>query len=276
MEISNDQISLKVHETGAEIFSLKYLGKELIWQKKKGYWPQSAPILFPFCGFLKDGFYLYKGEKYEVPVHGFASSQNFNIESYSKSKVTYSLCSNEQTLALFPFKFHLTITYELQDSELLVSFTVKNIDKKKSLPYSIGWHPGFKISKNAYLKFSKNEFKRRLVRKGGLIGSETKFSLENHSLHLTKETLEMGGLILENQQAEIQLIDSSYEINFNLREFPNLVIWGQPGANFICIEPWYGMGDLENHDYHFLNKEQLISLKPSEEKTLSIIIKIKA
>lgn len=276
MEIANKFIKLKVDESGAGIYSLKYLGKELIWQKKSGYWPESAPVLFPFCGFLKDGFYLHDNIRYEVPAHGFASSQIFEIDSFSDSKICLCLKSNKETLQLYPFNFELKISYELFNSALLISFTVKNTEDKKTLPFSIGWHPGFQISEGACIKFSKSEFKRKKVVEGGLIGSESSFFLKNNTLILNEETLKMGGIVLENPSADISLLDKNYELSFDFKEFPYLVIWGQPGAGFICIEPWYGMGDKADHKHQFTGKESLIHLEPGREKTLNSIIKIKA
>ena len=275
MEIFNKEIQLKISDIGAEITSLKYFGEELIWQKKKGYWPSQAPILFPFCGFLKDAFYLHQDKRYESPVHGFVSTQKFDILEKSDSKITYSLKDNSETLKQYPFKFEFSVSYEVIDSEVMIEFIVKNSSSDFELPYSIGWHPGFIFSADSYLQFNKSSFRKKEVSDQGLIGETVSYELEDGKLVLNESTFSKGGIVLEEVNSSITLKTAKHEIHFHYDEFPNLVLWGQPGANFVCVEPWLGMGDSIKHNNIFIDKQNLITLKAKQKKRHKLSLKLK-
>ena len=276
MLLKSKNLKASFNTLGAELKSLCYCGNELLWQGKEKFWSQTAPILFPFCGFLKDGFYIHEGKRYEAPVHGFAANCEFSIENKTDSKVTFVLTGNDSSKKMFPFDFKLSITYELKSDELHIGFKVENTSKDSLLPFSIGWHPGFIFAKGSYLKLSNTELQRRRVSEKGLIGTTEKIYLENGILELNQKTFAKGGIVIENHQSEVSLHCSTHQIGFKFEDFPNLVLWGQPGSNFVCIEPWFGMGDTVNHNNLFNEKESLISLIPDESKSLKLSIQIKA
>ena len=276
MEIANKNIQVQFSKTGAEIVSLKYLGKELLWQKQKGFWPAQAPILFPFCGFLKDGYFLIGENKYESPVHGFVSAQKFSVEFESDKKIIFSLEQNDETLQQFPFNFKLSVSYEIVNNSLNVNFTVKNTNQNKELPFSIGWHPGFIFGEKSYLELEKSTFQQREVCENGLIGNEGQYHLTEGKLKLDENTFASGGIVLEKADSNIKLVHSDLLLDFNFKEFPNLVLWGQPGAKFVCIEPWYGMGDLNKHNHNFFEKIYLNTLKSNKSKSFSLSLSIES
>ena len=47
--------------------------------------------------------------------------------------------------------------------------------------------------------------------------------------------------------------------------FPYLAIWSKPNAPFICIEPWYSTADTIKSTGVFIQKQDIISLKPGEK-----------
>ena len=55
--LKNELYEMTVSTLGAEMVSLKSKsGRELLWQNTLGEgWSNHAPLLFPFCGRLKDG-----------------------------------------------------------------------------------------------------------------------------------------------------------------------------------------------------------------------------
>ena len=46
--------------------------------------------------------------------------------------------------------------------------------------------------------------------------------------------------------------------------FPYLGVWSKPNAPFICIEPWYSTADNIKSTGVFIQKQDIISLKPGE------------
>ena len=276
MQINSKNLNATFNTLGAELKSLKFKDRELLWQGKEKLWPQTAPVLFPFCGFLKNSFYLHEDTQYEAPAHGFTATSEFKIESKTDSKISFSLSQNDDTKKQYPFDFKLTISYELNEEGLCSEFIVENTSKENPLPFSIGWHPGFNYSENSHIKLSQNSLIRRTVSKEGLIGKAEKLELKNGILPLNNSTFKNGGIVIEKYNSDLSLETAAYQIDFNFKEFPNLVLWGQPGANFVCIEPWFGMGDTIGHDNIFTHKEYLIYLSPGERKSLKSSLKIKA
>jgi len=48
--------------------------------------------------------------------------------------------------------------------------------------------------------------------------------------------------------------------------FVELGIWSRPGADFLCIEPWYGMASPVGFDGEFMDKPGIFHLSPGESR----------
>ena len=78
--------------------------------------PVSLPVmLFPFVGSLKDKKFTVDGTDYPMGQHGFARDMEFELVSQTKDEAWFSLKSNDETLAKYPFEFVLEIGYKLCD-----------------------------------------------------------------------------------------------------------------------------------------------------------------
>ena len=60
--IKNRTYELKVSDHGAEIKSLKKLGKELMWQADPAFWGRTSPVLFPLVGNFYGKEFRYDGK----------------------------------------------------------------------------------------------------------------------------------------------------------------------------------------------------------------------
>ena len=60
--IENDYLCVRIQSKGAEMCSVvkKETGEELLWQADPAVWNRHAPILFPYCGRLKNGTFTHK------------------------------------------------------------------------------------------------------------------------------------------------------------------------------------------------------------------------
>lgn len=248
---------------GAELLSLKSSNNtELIWQGEDDAWPGHAPILFPICGFLKNNSYIYNNRHFPMSVHGFASKSEFSCLSQSDNSLTFELHETEQSLKSYPFQFTLQIVYTLTASQLSVKFTVTN-RSDVTLPFSLGWHPGFNASPNTQLILPKpHKYQQRQVFSNGLIGDPK--AVELQMLLLNEQTFKDGGIVLEGNTNSLELIAPNYSLVMELTDFPVLVLWGQLGKNFICIEPWLGMGDLQKGNAKIIDKENIVLLEPNK------------
>jgi len=62
---------------------------------------------------LKNGKYLYNGQTYSLPQHGFARSSMFEVGEVGVENAIFILRSNDQTRQNYPFDFELIISYYL-------------------------------------------------------------------------------------------------------------------------------------------------------------------
>jgi len=110
------------------------------------------------------------------------------------------------------------------------------------------------------LEFNQTEdFPRWELADGGLIKKEATRFLENtNRLALTKELFYQDALVFKHQKSTEVILKSdkvSKQLKFTFENFPFLGIWAAINANFVCIEPWCGIADSENHEQELTEKE---------------------
>jgi galactose mutarotase-like enzyme len=154
----------------------------------------------------------------------------------------------------------------------------------KTMYFSVGGHPAFAVPLSAdtnyedyCLEFNKTEnFQRWGLVEGGLIADHsTPFLLNTNRLALTKELFYDDAIVFKNLQSTEVILKSdktNCQLKFDFKGFPYLGIWAAKDANFVCIEPWCGIADSENHNQELTEKEGIIALKIDEafEKTWSV------
>ena len=80
IKLSNGILEATVSTRGAELIDLKKEGRAVLWEGDPAVWGFHAPILFPICGGLKGGAFIYCGKEYALPKHGFARRAEFELE----------------------------------------------------------------------------------------------------------------------------------------------------------------------------------------------------
>ena len=277
IQLQNTKLKANFSELGAELISLVNLttGKEIMWQGNPDFWGGQSPVLFPTVGALKDDRYIFDGQTYEMPRHGFARRKIFEVKNSSENEVVFQLYSDDETLKFYPFEFSLEIRYTLTENKLTVSYQVKN-KSEKEMYFSLGAHPGFAVDTENGLKyddyeiaFSDDEQLEIHPLMDNLISKETQtIELKNKALPLSYElfandalvmtTMKSKELILRNNQNENQVI-------FTFSNFPYFGIWAAKNADFVCLEPWQGIADLEDHNQELTEKFGILKLGINEE-----------
>ena len=178
--ITNAVISATINPKGAELVSLIHQATQIeyMWSADPAFWGKSSPVLFPIVGSLKEDTFIYEGEAYNLPRHGFARDRVFEVESQSEDSLTLILESDETTEKVFPFPFELRLHYWLDGNQLHLKYGVKNTGENK-MYFSVGGHPAFKVPlaggtsyEDYYLEFNTIEnFKRWPLADGGLIAT---------------------------------------------------------------------------------------------------------
>jgi galactose mutarotase-like enzyme len=285
--IENEFVSAQIKPLGAELVSFfdKKAQQEYMWEANPEFWGKTSPVLFPIVGALKNNQYIFEGEKYTLPRHGFAREREFLIENRTNNEVTFLLISDEKTKEIYPFDFEFRIKYLLSEKSLSVTYSVTNTGEK-DMYFSVGGHPAFKIPfetgtqyEDYYLEFEEIESSPRWdLTKDGLIKNQSSPFFENENrIKLTKELFYRDALVfddLKSQKVYIKSGKTDKKLIFDFTSFPYLGIWAAKNANFVCIEPWCGIADYENHNQELKEKSGINKLKPDEnfERTWSIEI----
>lgn len=90
LTLQNENLTLCVDPFGAQMMELgSKQGTQFLWNGDKQYWPDRAPVLFPYVARLTDGCYTLCGERYSMDIHGFAKDS----VSLSKSSLPILLRS---------------------------------------------------------------------------------------------------------------------------------------------------------------------------------------
>jgi galactose mutarotase-like enzyme len=276
VELRNEQISIIVSEKGAELQSIKDAnGKEYLWQGDPKFWPRRSPILFPIVCSVNNDTYQVEGQEYHLPRHGFARDMEFKLIGKSERKVTFALESNEDTKKVYPYDFTLSVSYTLEDNKIGVIWHVLNTDKQE-IHFQIGGHPAFNIpnmkagdNQSGCIRLDNKEPMDALHSYGD--GSHEMDEIpfieaENGIMELSNNTWRNDSIKIHKSQlhrAELLNKAGEAEVTVEFRT-PVIAFWSPYGkeAPFVCIEPWYGIGDPRSFKGEFKDKPLMNHLLP--------------
>ena len=272
ISIQNEHLVLTFSAIGAELQSVKGTDSltEYLWSGDAKVWGKFSPVLFPIIGALKNNIYLFEGQTYTLPRHGFARDMHFEYEQISSNEISFTLEANEETLKNYPFNFKLCIKYQLVKAALYCTYQVINRDKKE-LFFSIGGHPAFAAPLNNegnytdyYLQFNKDEEITYHHIVDNLIADETTtVKLTEGKLFLKHELFNHDALVFKNLKSDcisLKNIINYSGLEFQFKDFPYFGIWAAKNANFVCLEPWCGIADGVHHHQQLTIKEGIINL----------------
>lgn len=275
VELRNEQLSVVVSEKGAELQSIKDAnGKEYLWQADSNFWPRRSPILFPIVCSVNNDTYRVDGQEYHLPRHGFARDSEFKLIAQSDRKVTFALESSEETKKVYPYDFTLSISYVLEDNKIGVIWHVHNTDTQE-IHFQIGGHPAFNVpgmkagdTQSGRIRLDNEESLDGL--KSYIDGShemtEIPVEAEKGIIEFTDNTWRNDSVKIHKSQvhrAELLGPDGEPEVTVDFRT-PVIAFWSPFGkqAPFVCIEPWYGLGDPRGFAGEFKDKPLMNHLQP--------------
>ena len=277
-QLENDRLQIRIDAKGAELKSVysKPFALEYMWGADPAYWAKTSPVLFPIVGALKENTYQFEGQQYQLSRHGFARDKVFNVTAQSANSLTFSIESDEESLALYPFPFTFSIIYTLSGDELTVGYRVQN-NGEAPMFFSVGGHPAFKLPlvegtryEDYQLLFEKEETAGRWpISKDGLIEKTPRPLLQQtRALPLTKELFSKDAVVLKHLQSnwvQLQSDKTPHGWRFSFPHFPFLGLWAAPGADFVCIEPWCGIADSVDSNKQLPDKEGIVRLSSNED-----------
>lgn len=285
-KISNGIIEIGVEVHGAELKNLKRLsdGREYMFQADPKYWNRTSPVLFPLVGNYRDKRSVYNGKTYEMGQHGFARDMDFRLLEKRDTFVSFELTESPETLARWPFKFRLILSYELKASSVIVGWHVENTGDD-TMYYSIGGHPAFICDINdSFFEFDPDEpdiLKAGVIEPGGsgtLSDAVKDIPLEGGFLAIRPDLFDDDALIIENRKtSSVSLLDGNKERFLTVRfDAPLFGLWSPAGKNapFVCIEPWYGRCDRSTFEGNLEDREYGNSLTPGDKSDFHYTIEV--
>lgn len=287
-EISNSSVTAKIKEDGAELISFKSKSSniEYIWNGNSEYWGRHAPVLFPIVGQVKNKTYYVDSKEFNLPQHGLARDQKFEVTTKESNAITFQLRYSEETLKVYPYKFLLEISYSLEGSEISTNYRIVNLDSGEML-FSIGGHPALNCPIAPDTAFEDYELSFEYSEKPNQIHLNTETGLRNgkiteenigSQLNLNYDLFKNDAIIFEGLKSKKVILQSpktDHKVIFDFDGWEYLAFWTKkPGTPFICIEPWLGITDPDNSDQQLESKLGIQKLEPNKEKEIAYKIKV--
>ncbi|EAC4663655.1 aldose 1-epimerase family protein [Listeria monocytogenes] len=276
IKLENEVLLVEMKTAGAELTRIfhKDTGLEYLWNADSKFWGRHSPVLFPTVGRLVDDTYLVDGKQYHLGQHGFARDRAFQVIEQTENTVRFELDADEDSLAIYPYKFKLSIIYTIEKNTVAVSYEVENTDNKR-IYFSIGAHPAFHLPltdgttfEDYYLDFGTEENLETLCLEGPYRSGEIKKIIDEPAryLPLSYDLFKNDALIFEALKQKEMTIKSDKTPHFvkvSFPEFPFVGVWtAKPGTPFLCIEPWYGIADGAGESVELRDKAGIEQLEP--------------
>ncbi|EAD8369021.1 aldose 1-epimerase family protein [Listeria monocytogenes] len=276
IKLENEVLLVEMKTAGAELTRIfhKDTGLEYLWNADSKFWGRHSPVLFPTVGRLVDDTYLVDGKQYHLGQHGFARDRDFQVIEQTENTVRFELDADEDSLAIYPYKFKLSIIYTIEKNTVAVSYEVENTDNKR-IYFSIGAHPAFHLPltdgttfEDYYLDFGTEENLETLCLEGPYRSGEIKKVVDKPAqyLPLSYDLFKNDALIFEALKQKEMTIKSDKTPHFvkvSFPEFPFVGVWtAKPGTPFLCIEPWYGIADGAGESVELRDKAGIEHLEP--------------
>lgn len=213
-----------------------------------------VPQLFPFPGKPPAGSPL--------PQHGFARKLPWTmVESGAagdSARLGCELVSSAETRAGFPHDFALRFTVALTPGRLALEWRVINTGAT-TLPLHLGLHPYFHVpaavKARARVEHHATRAWDNVAGREGPVG-DIRFDGPEVDLHLLDHP-DAGTVLHRGDGTRVRL---AWTLNFK-----TLVLWTQPGKDFVCVEPWTAPGGA-------LATGGAIPVAPGESERLEVTI----
>lgn len=289
VELSNQYLTVNLHPKGAEIISIVGNRDHInyMWKRDACQWANSAPILFPIVGAIKNDTCRIDGKEYHMTQHGFARHNEFEIKNQSQTEVTFTLVSNAEIIKQYPFLFELNVTYKLVENTLTCFINVKNKDHQ-TIYFQVGGHPAFacpfmenESSNDYYVEFSEYETRNQKVidvAKRGMSHVQLPFFDHEKRFFVRQQLFNNDAIVIKDFKSEnisIKSLNHQKSIVFHMQGFDHVGLWtAKHVGGLLAIEPWVGHADYVDFDGEFKEKESCVALDTDKEFNVQFAVEI--
>lgn len=282
MTIRNEALSVAISTRGAELQSIRTAdGEEWLWQGDERFWTGRAPVLFPVIGRSPGGHVLIDGAPFPMESHGFARGSEFAVSEQSPTSCAMTLTASATTRACFPFDFSMRISFALCAATLVVRADVTN-EGAVAMPFCIGFHPAFRwrmpgageAEHRIVLDGAGDLAHRRLDADGLVTGTNEPSLFRSGTLVLDPGHFGAGALILESGADDLAVSYAAgrQEIRLMCHDVTHLGIWSILGAEFVCIEPFWGSPAVAGGSNELGRRAGAQQLRPHESRSFAMAI----
>lgn len=269
--IKNDYITAKISPLGAELKSMQFNDTEYIYEGRPEVWNGSAPVLFPFCGGMKDGKFTFDGKEYELPKHGYARKTLFEVESSEETKAVFLHKSNDETKKYYPFDYELRVIFTLEEKTLKIDYNVKNTGKGE-MYFGIGSHEAYYTPEGIEdydVIFDEPQTLETTQVFGNALGDvKTPVLYEGTVLPLYEQYFTIDALVFENinfNSAMLKNRKTGRKLRVNFPDAKIFLLWHKPNSSYICLEPWRSCPDSVLTESHELSEKNGIVKLPEND-----------
>lgn len=275
MKLDNGILKLELMNKGGEMASLTYKGYDVLYKGDGQYWTGKNPTLFPMISSPAAKQYIYDGKTYPCRNHGLIRYSTLDTIVDDGKQVSMKLVSSEETLKEYPFEFEYVITYKLDNNKVLISYEITNKDSRV-MPFTFGLHPGFIVR-----DFDRAELIFDDDPNGELFNQHTRTADEVELGHYSgKQFLQdlerLETVIFKNLKSKaVTLKMPEYSVKVDMSKFKYLGLWtANVKANYMCIEPWLSINNIEKSNNPFREDFELEYLNPNEKFTIDYTIEV--
>ena len=197
------------------------------------------PFLFPIFGRLKNACYRWEGREYHMEIHGFGHTSLWEVQEHRPDTLVLALNESEQTLAQYPFRFRVTLTFRVGEGQLTIAQCYENLDSVP-MPYNYGFHPYFLTEKPEHIQVETTADAFFDFATGG-----RPFGHDRVSIAVPDGAPEAGAALMGvTGPTVLQNLTEGKQLTMEFDDsFHTHVLWTQAGKPFLCVEPVNGTAD---------------------------------
>lgn len=276
LTLDSARTKIAINRRGGELWSIVHDGRERLWHGDPGFWNYRAPILFPVVGRSRDEQVEVDGERYPMPLHGFARDIDFAVLAQTATTLSLEQHASPVTKELYPFDYAIRMEFALAGDTLTQTTTIEN-RSPRPMPFCFGYHPGFlwpwdgKSPREAHIvRFDQPEpdpIRRARMQTGLVIEGGEASPLIGRDLHVGDHLFIAGALQFPAQRSRGVWfgVPGQPGLRVGFPDSPQLGIWTRVGAPYLCIEPWQGLAAEETGPYDLAARPGARILAPGEQ-----------